>query len=242
MTISWQVDTHAKLPSTQDYARDLAADGAPEGSVIQALSQTTGRGRQGRTWVSPMGNLYMSVLLRPDCPADKAGQVSFVTAVAVSAAMDAVMEPGHAKTLKWPNDILIDGRKAAGILIESVMGQDGMVDALIVGIGVNILTPPEDAIGLSNLSGGRAVPIHPFRDRVLEELAQAYRQWKHQGFGPIRTRWLKQAQGLGGPVKTPQGEGLFKDLDMNGALVLTLPDGGEAAVTAGDIFFAEGVS
>jgi BirA family transcriptional regulator, biotin operon repressor / biotin---[acetyl-CoA-carboxylase] ligase len=241
MSFDWQINTFAQVPSTQDYVRELAEEGLPEGIVVQSLVQTKGRGRQGREWHSPMGNLYMSLLLRPCCPAPVAGQMSFVVAVAVSRAMDLFLADGHSKTLKWPNDILIDGKKCAGILIEAIMGQAGAgdVDALIIGIGVNILAPPEEAIALAPISKGH-VAIHPFRDQVLAELKVAYLDWRREGFGPVRERWLAQAHNLGRPVRAALPdrvyEGIFKDLDKNGALVLTLPDGTEKLIHAGDIF------
>ncbi|HEY8192261.1 MAG TPA: biotin--[acetyl-CoA-carboxylase] ligase, partial [Alphaproteobacteria bacterium] len=140
----WKIHTYAQLGSTQDYVKELGDEGLPEGTVVQCLTQTKGRGRHGRTWTSPMGGLYMSVLLRPECAAPVAGQLSFVVAVAVSAAMDEVLGKDHKKTLKWPNDILIDGKKCAGILLESGMA-GAMVNWMAVGIGVNIMSAPEDA-------------------------------------------------------------------------------------------------
>jgi len=239
--IDWHVHTYAQLSSSQDYGRELAEEGLPEGTVIQCLMQKRGRGRQGREWVSPMGNLYMSFILRPDCTPDKAGQISFVVAVALSKAIDQYIDDAHKKTLKWPNDILIDGKKCAGILIESTMGDSGNVSALTVGVGVNIIAPPEEAIGLQQVSGKTQVSIHPFRDVFLAEMAVLYTQWKNQGFGPIRTQWLKNAHGLNQPVKATIGdtihEGIFKDLDKDGALVLTLADGTNKEIRAGDVFF-----
>ncbi len=164
--VNWQIRTLSHVPSTQNSIRELAAEGAPEGTVVQALMQTSGRGRQGNQWISPMGNLYMSMLLRPGCTAMAAGQISFVAAVALSAAMDDVMAPGHAKTLKWPNDVLIDGKKCAGILLESDLDKDGNVNSLVLGMGVNIMAPPEDRIGLQQVGRGQ-VAIHPFRDLAL---------------------------------------------------------------------------
>lgn len=242
MSVSWNIHTYAQLPSTQDYARELAEEGLPEGTVIQSLVQTKGRGRQGREWHSPMGNLYMSLILRPACPAPKAAQLSFVIAVAVSRAMDHFMADGHEKTLKWPNDILIEGRKCAGILIESVMDAGGIVQALAVGIGVNILGAPEGAAQMAGVSRG-PVAIHPFRDQVLAALASEYGQWKNQGFGPARKKWLGQAHRLGQSISValPGGtcEGVFSDIDHNGALVLMLADGQEKTIHTGDVMLEQ---
>lgn len=242
MSIAWNVHTYAQLPSTQDYARELAEEGLPEGTVIQCLTQTKGRGRQGREWHSPMGNLYMSLILRPECEAPKAAQVAFVIAVAVSRAMDHYLADGHQKTLKWPNDILIDGKKCAGILIESVMGNGGTVDALAVGIGVNILGAPEGAAHLKDVGKG-TIAIHPFRDQVLAELSVFYTQWKNQGFAPIRKKWLDQAHRLGETIRVvlPDHtyEGTFRDIDKAGALILTLADGQDKVIHTGDVMLEQ---
>ncbi|MBI4031434.1 MAG: biotin--[acetyl-CoA-carboxylase] ligase [Proteobacteria bacterium] len=236
----WKVHTYAQLPSTQDYVKELGEEGLPEGTVVQCLTQTKGRGRHGREWTSPMGGLYMSALLRPQCAAAIAGQLSFVVAVAVSAAMDEVVKKDHKKTLKWPNDILIDGKKCAGILLESGMA-GGMVNWLAAGIGVNIMSAPEGAVCLQEVGKGRQIPVHPFRDIVLSHLKAHYNHWKMQGFSDIRESWLSQAHGLGGKIKVRQPdsetEGIFKDLDKTGALVLSLSGGKEKTVNTGDVFF-----
>lgn len=244
MSVNWQINTFAELPSTQDYLRNLI-DGnpEPEGLVIQALSQTAGHGRQGRHWHSPMGNLYMSLLLRPECAPAQAGQMAFVVAVAVSAAMDIFMDPAHKKTLKWPNDILIDGKKCAGILIESSLGPDRRVEALIVGVGVNILAPPDGATALAHLGGGRQTPINVVRDQILAALSVEYERWRRDGFSPVRDRWLAQAHGINQPLtaRLPGGDqsGVFRGIDENGALLLETPDGQVKSFASAELLYAE---
>lgn len=234
MSMEFKVHTYASLPSTQDYVKELAEEGLPEGIVVQCLEQKKGRGRHGREWVSPIGNLYMSVLLRPDCPVKEAGQLSFVAAVALSAAMDEVIETGHEKTLKWPNDILIDGRKVSGILIE----KEG--DAYVLGMGVNILSAPEGAIHLKDVAGENRLAIHPFRDLVLEKLAQRYDLWRQEGFAPIREEWMKQAHGLDKALAVKLGkehrDGLFKGIDAQGSLLLEI-DGSIIDINSGEVYF-----
>jgi|JI10StandDraft_1071094.scaffolds.fasta_scaffold217103_2 BirA family biotin operon repressor/biotin-[acetyl-CoA-carboxylase] ligase len=243
MTINWTVETFAVSSSTQDEVKDRALDGADEGLVIQALTQTQGRGRRGNEWTSPMGNLYMSVLLRPLCTADLAGQISFIAALAVSAAMDEFMVEGHTKTLKWPNDILIDGKKCAGILLESELSPKGLVGHLVIGMGVNILSAPDERIGLKAVSGENRLAVHPFRDRVLHYLDTYYTAWKAEGFGPIRKAWLAQAHGLNQKMtaRLPQREekGIFRDLDDAGGLILELSDNKQIVIRAGEIYFEE---
>lgn len=240
--VDWKVHTYAQLESTQDYVRDIAEDEEffPEGIVVQCLTQTKGRGRRGNEWVSPMGNLYMSVLLRPGCPAMAAGQLSFVVALALAAAMDEVMAPGHNKTLKWPNDILIDGKKVAGILLESNISPLGTVDYVVCGIGVNVMAAPDGAVALRDVAKGPQVPVHPFRDMVLAQLSAHYRHWQSAGFADIRERWLAQAHGLGQEMtaRLPDREeqGIFAGVDADGALLLERPDG-VLRVNAGEVFF-----
>lgn len=238
--IAWQVKTLSHLPSTQDDMRQRASDGEAEGAVTQALMQTAGRGRLGNQWSSPLGNLYMSLLLRPHCPVNIAGQLAFVLAVALSDAIEAIIAPGHVKTLKWPNDILIDGRKCAGILLETQLSGHGIVDYVVAGIGVNILAPPEDRIGLQAVAAN-AVAIHPFRDLALDRIGRYYRQWQADGFAPIRALWLAQVHGLGQPasarIKDGVTQGVFKGIDADGAFLLELPDGGMKTVQAGEICF-----
>lgn len=244
MSIDWKIETFAVLSSTQDEAKERAlADAADEGLVIQSLTQSQGRGRHGNSWTSPMGNLYMSVLLRPLCTADLAGQISFVVALAVSAAMDEFIVEGHTKTLKWPNDIMIDGKKAAGILLETEVSPKGLVGHLIIGLGVNILSAPEGRLSLKEVSGENRLAVHPFRDRVLHYLDVYYAAWKAQGFVPIRKAWLEQAHGLNQNMtaRLPNREekGIFKDIDEAGGLILDISENKQIVIRAGEIYFDE---
>lgn len=246
MSISWNIERFDTLPSTQDVAKARAREGAEEGLVIQAFQQSAGKGRHGNQWDSPAGNLYMSVLLRPDCPADQAGQLSFVVAVALSAAMDDFIDEGHSKTLKWPNDILINNLKCAGILLESELTSKGRVESLIVGIGVNLLAPPPasagagfNRIGLQQVTD-KKVEIHLFRGCVLEQLDKYYVRWKEDGFAAIRNLWLAQAHGLNQEIEVRFADkklhGVFKNIDKNGAL--QLKSGSEIlTINSGDVYF-----
>lgn len=240
--MEFNVHTYSHLPSTQDYIKDLAAEDFPEGEVIQCLVQTKGRGRHGNEWISPMGNLYMSILLRPNCPADQAGQISFVAAVALSAAIDEYLDEKYTKTLKWPNDILIDGKKCAGILLESEL-KNGKVESLALGMGVNIMAAPEGAVGLNNVTWDIQVPIHPFRDRVLHHLNENYAQWQKEGFAPIREKWVTQAHGVEKNVTArladKSHEGIFEGIDENGTLHLKTANGDKIDISAGEVYFPE---
>ena len=235
----WRVQVLGTTPSTQDVVRGLAETGEPEGLAVQSLQQTRGRGRHGNDWVSPMGNLYLSLLLRPSCRADKAAQMAFVVALALSDAMDEVIEDGYVKTLKWPNDILIGGKKVSGILLETKLDKHGRVDYLIVGTGVNIFAPPEGAEGLDRIKKER-LAVNTFRDLYLQKLRTYYIEWQDKGFAPVREAWLKQAHGLGGTmtIRLPETsyEGTFDGIDDSGALIATV-NGERKIFTAGDVHF-----
>lgn len=237
----WRVQVLGTTPSTQDVVRGLADTGEAEGLGIQALQQTSGRGRHGNAWTSPMGNLYLSVLLRPSCRPDKAAQMAFVCALALSDAIDKVMEEGHVKTLKWPNDVLIDGKKVSGILLETKLDPHGRVDYLIIGTGVNIFAPPEGCIGLDQIKKD-AVFVNKFRDVYLESLLVRYTAWQDKGFAPLRDAWLKQAHGLNEPMRIRLPEttyhGIFRGLDENGVLLAEI-DGQIRSFTAGEVHFGE---
>jgi BirA family biotin operon repressor/biotin-[acetyl-CoA-carboxylase] ligase len=235
----WRVQVLGTTPSTQDMVRALAETGEPEGLAIQSLIQTSGRGRHGNEWSSPMGNLYMSLLLRPECKAGEAAQMAFVTALALSDAIDRVITDGPKKTLKWPNDVLIDGRKVSGILLETKIGAHGRIDYLIIGTGVNIFAPPPDAASLDTVKKDR-IAVNIFRDIYLERLQDRYTGWRNKGFAPIREAWLKQAHGIDENMKIrlPEitYEGVFRGIDEHGALIAEV-DGVRRAFSAGDVHF-----
>ena len=165
------VDT---VDSTNAEAKRLAAEGeekSPDGTIIWAKEQTDGRGRRGRKWHSPPGNLYCSLILRPDVALAKAAELSFVAGLAVFDALGSVGEPGHQVHLKWPNDVLLNGGKVAGILLESIG------DFLAIGIGVNLAhAPGADQVEAGALrpvsvvaETGKVVPPEVFLDALAAE-------------------------------------------------------------------------
>jgi BirA family biotin operon repressor/biotin-[acetyl-CoA-carboxylase] ligase len=241
------------IDSTNEEARRRALAGAGDGLLVWALQQTSGRGRQGRVWESPPGNLYCSLLVRPAPPAAQAAQLSFVAALAVAEAVERAFDGLAIKPairLKWPNDVLVGGAKAAGILLESVPaisdgpgnpGRDGFV---IVGIGINVASHPANV-------GYPATDIRSAGGRVevaalLALLGQAWLAWQgrwlRDGFQPVRAAWLDRAAGLGARVRVRLGndivDGVFEGLDASGAMVLALPDGGRRPIPAGDVLHA----
>ena len=213
--------------------------------MVWALRQRAGRGRRARAWASPPGNLYLSVILRPACEARHVAQLSFVAALAVLDLVDVPL-PGRARC-KWPNDILVEGGKVAGILLESALGAGGRVDWVVLGIGVNLSShpglkgpPPSTSLvaaGAASLAPEDALPA------LLAALAGRRREWEAGGFATVREAWLARAHGLGGPVTVTSGErrlcGLFEGLDADGALVLAQAGGARITIVAGDVFFGD---
>jgi len=237
---------YASVDSTNEEAKRLASAGAKSGTLVWAGEQTAGRGRRGRGWVSPVGNLYMSLLLRPECPPAIACQVNFVTSVALAEALAGFLPAGKTVALKWPNDVLVGGAKVSGILLEAAAASDGSVEWLVVGVGVNVAAAPtgtpypatslerEDAAG----AGVEAV-LEAFAYRFQA----GYETWREQGFAPVRARWLARARGLGESIEVRLDRetlrGRFADLDGSGVLALELPDGRRRHIAAGDLFFPQ---
>lgn len=235
------------LPSTMDECRRAAADGAPEGLLVWALEQTAGRGRRGRSFLSPPGNLYLSLLLRPGGNVADGAQLGFVAAVALAEAVVELLPDGARRVrLKWPNDLLIDRAKASGILLEGQPMPGGRLDWIILGIGVNVASHPADtpypATSLA-AAGGSAGPSELLA-RFAARFVAWHAVWTREGFGPIRQAWLARAAGLGETitVRLPQEtlEGRFADLDDTGILWVELAGGGRRAVATGDLYFPAG--
>jgi BirA family biotin operon repressor/biotin-[acetyl-CoA-carboxylase] ligase len=225
--------------STQDVAKKLAAAGAPEGTVVVADYQTRGRGRAGRTWLAEPGlNLLLSVLLRPSLPLARVPQLSLLAAVASTEALAA--EPGVSARIRWPNDLMLAGRKVGGVLTEAASGAERVLYAVIgIGINVNQTGFPEEirdrATSLA-LTTGRVLD----RERLLEALLAALDRWYaiylETGFEAVRSAWCRSSATLGEWVVGGQGvSGTALDLDEDGALLVRIPSGIVKRVVAGEI-------
>ncbi|MGN6278141.1 MAG: biotin--[acetyl-CoA-carboxylase] ligase [Sphingomonas sp.] len=265
----------------------LARDGAEEGRWLRAERQLAGRGRQGRAWVSPPGNLYASTIvrLRPSDP--PAATLALVAAVALEEAVSVFCRPGEGRgpggkagvtkdsanqlkpsqlgqqrvgsspgrsldargasdpmllrrgglMLKWPNDVLLDGAKLSGILLERAD------DAVVIGIGVNLAHHPTDTdrLATSLAAHGVAVEPAPFLETLAEAFARWLSRWRSEGAAAVRDRWVERAHSAGTALtaRLPDGtsvDGLFERLDADGALILRLADGGRRVIHAGDVF------
>lgn len=239
------IEAHAVVHSTNILAKSRAADGAAAWTVIQAREQSAGRGRRDRDWHSPPGNLYTSTILRPGRAVREWPQLSFVAALAV-AEMTRLAAPKVDVGLKWPNDVLANGRKVSGILLETVLAPGGG-GVVIVGVGVNVASYPEGtrygATCLDELISG-AMSINSARALYLTALARWYDIWSARGFEEIRTAWLNRAYGLGREVLVensgaPDIRGRFTGVSDDGRMVIETRGGAEELVSAGTLSFLE---
>lgn len=229
------------VDSTMSEAQRLGAElSAP--TWILAHEQSAARGRRGRAWINPKGNFAASLVMRPEAAPDQMALRSFVAALALRQALEDVVKEQATLGLKWPNDVLLNGGKVAGILLESVGG------LLIIGIGVNLAAaPPAEgvepgAVRPVSVLGETAVSIEPeaFLERLAAAFAPLETQLSQQGFAPIRRAWLTHAARLGEEItaKTMRDtfHGRFETVDETGNLVLRTATG-TISLPAADVYF-----
>lgn len=238
---------HRQLFDTGSTNSDClsAARLADQGNLwITARSQSSGRGRLGRHWVSEPGNLYASVLLLDAAPLARIGTLPFITVLALHAALCEVSNFASDRIkIKWPNDILIDGAKISGLLIESEILPNGSL-AIACGFGVNIAHHPDAP--LYPTTDLRTLGLDTTPQALFAKLACCLDVMLHiwnagKGFAKIREEWLRHAKGLGQPITvnlaTERLEGIFTDIDSQGCLVFRGHDGKERIISAGDVFY-----
>ncbi len=239
-----QIQCENQIISTNQRAQQLAAEGAPEGLVVLAETQTAGRGRMGRRWESPAGvNIYCSVLLKPQIPPRQAPQLTFLSAVATAEALKELY--GIDARVKWPNDILVGGRKIAGLLNE-LSAETEQIHALVLGIGVNVnmtveqfpdeLRYPATSVRIET---GELHLRLPLARLLIQKIDALYAEFLDQGFAPMRRRWESLFDLLDRQVEVDLGQrtisGVVGGLEPDGALKLFLPDGRVERIVAGDV-------
>jgi BirA family biotin operon repressor/biotin-[acetyl-CoA-carboxylase] ligase len=263
--LSWaaEIEHLAAVGSTNDHLKKRARAGAPAWTVVVADTQTAGRGRQGRRWASPPGNLYLSVLLRPDPPAARWSVLPLLAGVAVA---EALAEEGLETRLKWPNDIVAGaaatsglvgcaaatsglvgcGRKLGGILAEAASSAEGL-ESVVIGIGVNVAVrpadlPPEVASSVTSIADelGHGVDRLVVAAAVLARLRVWYHALARDGPRVVQAAWRARAlPWWGRAVEARSGErhlrGIARDLDEGGALILELEDGTRAVLHSGEV-------
>jgi BirA family biotin operon repressor/biotin-[acetyl-CoA-carboxylase] ligase len=234
-----------RVGSTNEEARRLAAGGAEDGTLVWAREQTGGRGRRGHRWASPAGNLYLSIVLRPECGPNEAAQLGFVAALAIGETCGAVVPPLVELHYKWPNDVLLNGRKISGILLESQSAAGGALDWLVLGVGINVASSPRDtefpATSLREVGVGE-LAVEAVLERFSRHCLAWIETWREEGFAPVRAAWVQRAWRLGEEIsaRLPRESlsGRFVDLDASGALVLETA-AGRRHITAAEVFPVE---
>jgi BirA family transcriptional regulator, biotin operon repressor / biotin---[acetyl-CoA-carboxylase] ligase len=239
------IEAYDALDSTNAEARRRAEVGNLDPVWITATRQTAGRGRRGRAWETVTGNLAATLLISTEKAPGEAAQISFVAALAAADLAEACLGGGIGR-LKWPNDLMIHGRKAAGILVESGTTTTNSL-WLAVGLGVNLAHSPIDVERLATSFAEFMPGPPPSPLAALDILARRFCHWQtiweSQGFAPIATAWTERAYGLGeaceARLPNQTHRGIAEALDSDGALRLRLADGSILRITAGDVFFGE---
>lgn len=240
MILGGEILRLASVTSTMDVVDERARAGAPEGLVVVADEQTAGRGRAGRSWLAPPGSsLLCSVLLRPRVSPARLGTLPLLAGVAVAEAIESSAAVSCA--LKWPNDVLIAGRKVAGILVQSRLSPRG-IDFVNVGIGVNLNVPaealPEGATSVA-LASGATIDREEMLGVMLDRLEEQYREFVASGGHPDLGSWTRRAAMLGEPVTVQLADGsltgMFEGIDDVGRMLLALQSGGVVALADGEV-------
>jgi len=241
----WRLEIHDELPSTSTLVRARAEAGEPAGLAVLARRQTQARGTRGRSWSTPIGNLAISVLLRPRLALRDAAGVSLLCGVALAEVVAAMLPPGPRLALKWPNDLLLNGNKLSGILLESQGDGQGELAWIIPGIGVNLAHAPILPDRVAACLAEHMPPPDPetVATLLLDRLFHWSAVMESEGFAPIRTAWLAHAQPPGAAMSLKLGadvlQGAFAGLGDDGSLLLE-QQGTIRRFTAGEVLLPEG--
>jgi BirA family biotin operon repressor/biotin-[acetyl-CoA-carboxylase] ligase len=234
------------VDSTNSEARRRAEAGEPGPLWVWSERQSAGRGRAGREWHSEPGNLFASLLIGFDCPLSVASQLALLAGVAAYDTIAKLLdeEKRDQLLLKWPNDVLLDGAKVAGLLLESTNAPQAHRSTVVIGTGINLAHHPEELLQPATSLADHGAEVTPAA--ALEALAATTETWLRRweegaSFQAIRRAWLDRAGPTGRPLRVrlqdEEAEGLFAGLDSGGALRLLMSDGAERRVAAGDVFF-----
>jgi len=240
-----------ELDSTNEEAKRLAKSGGCHGAVVWAKRQTAGKGRMGREWISSEGNLFVSILLQPERVMADLAQLSFVAAISVIDAIEPMLESDKLLQNKWPNDVLLNDKKLSGILLESFRVDGSDKPWVIVGVGVNIDSFPENtefpATSLKE-AGVELVSAKIILSRFIHHFMERYDQWNNRGFLSIRRIWLERAWRIKEKIEArlPSGggdtiiQGIFEGIDTGGSLIIKPENGRKQTILAADVYDASG--
>lgn len=233
----------ASVGSTNDLALDAFRGGRREPLWITADAQMLGKGRRGRDWVSPPGNFYASLLLVDPAPSEALPQMAFVISLALHKALSRALPPTvqNRLTVKWPNDLLYDRKKVAGILMEATRLQEHT--GIVIGCGVNCVNSPDSMpYAVTNFAAeGHIVSAPAIFELFSADVASGLAEWQAgANFAAIRADWLSRASGVGEQITVRLNDreltGRFDGLDGQGRLLLSHPENGTSVISAGDVF------
>lgn len=236
-----------RLDSTMTEAQRLIEAGkASHGQIILAQEQTHGRGRQGRSWISMPGNLMASIILELDCSPFQAAELSFASALSIGETIKSFIPNGAQVCYKWPNDVLVNQSKIAGVLLEAVESPPSGKLFLIVGIGLNVFSSPKNtliqSICLADITKDD-LSLEQVELRLWKYFHTYFQVWLTEGFASIRHLWLNNAASRGQMITVSTGEktidGIFMDIDPHGRLVLETTMGDSITILSGDVFFPQ---
>ncbi|GHM58533.1 MAG: biotin--[acetyl-CoA-carboxylase] ligase [Candidatus Mesenet longicola] len=226
---------YKELSSTNLEAIQMAKKGALDGTVILADMQSSGRGRHGKDWISPKGNLYASIIIRDKANVNQLTHFTFITTVAVGNILLALSANLDLK-YKWPNDILINNKKIAGILLET----EANASWLVIGIGINILFAPEYAVSLSQICNLNISSLTLLKE-LISNFDKVRQRWLSEGFLSIRKMWLERAYMVGSLINIRMGNrlhsGTFSDIDQDGKIVISTHDNNLISLESGEVFY-----
>ena len=235
----WRIERFDAVGSTSDLCTERARGGEAEGLVVVAQAQLAGRGRSGRSWDSPTGNLYGSVLWRPACPAGWGGQFALLAGLAFAEALGACSGNMPPIGLKWPNDVMIGPAKLAGVLLDAAVDAAGMIEWLVIGFGANLVAAPTVAGRATVAIAAFAPPPSPdaVRAALLDRLAFWRTDLARDGGVRLRAAWLARAHPRGTALSVDGGRltGWFEGIDAEGSLLLRMQDGAVQRVRSGDV-------
>lgn len=232
-----------EIDSTNEEAKRLIRSGkVTKKTVLISKSQSLGHGRYGRNWVSKKGNLYTSIITKLDCSLDKAAHYSFIASVTVGDVVKEIIPADYEIEYKWPNDVLVNGAKVSGILLESLKDESSNY-WLVIGVGVNINNCPEisekTVVNLSSCVGSN-LNVDNFFDKFINNFESKENLWKNKGFSCIRTAWLKNAHRLGDEItvnlSNKKFKGNFEGINDNGELEINV-QGKKHYISSGEVFF-----
>lgn len=231
--MKWHNEYHKSLDSTQSYLKNrISEQDLQEGFCVSTNNQTNGYGRHGRDWKSSNGNLFFSFLIKPNASTQNIAQLSLIAGLA----LQKTIKPFTKNVIiKWPNDILIEDKKCAGILIEM---QDNKA---LIGIGVNLKSTPEETFTFLEKNSKEEINSDSFLRNFQHHFSSIYQTWEEQGFETIREEWLKTTYDVGQPISVRIGEnkitGTFETIDTQGNLVLICDKTNQRkTITSGDVF------